>query len=393
MKPHLPTRRGLLLGLSASATLGPAALALAAAPGERRLVVVILRGALDGLAAVQPYGDPRCAELRGELALPEPGQEGGLLDLGGHFGLHPAMPQLHAMYAANQMTVIHAVSGPYRTRSHFEGQDLLESGVADRRLESGWLNRAVQGLSAPQGARPALSVGIEVPLLLRGDARVGSYAPAAFTTPAPDLYARLVTMTRDDSVLGPAMVEGLRARGFAEAVLNGEAPPSDRRNAFPTLARAAGRLLAAADGPRVAALELNGWDTHAWQAARLVPPLRALDDGLAALRDALGAAWARTAVLVMTEFGRTVRINGTRGTDHGTGGVAFVAGGAVAGGRIAGDWPGLGDLHQDRDLMPANDIRAVALALLRDHMRLPRAALARAFPGGAVTPMAGLVRG
>lgn len=391
MTSHLPTRRGLLLGLAAAATLGPASLALAAGAGDRRFVVVILRGALDGLAAVQPYGDPRCAELRGELALPEPGQEGGLRDLGGHFGLHPAMAQMHAMYAANELAILHAVAGPYRTRSHFEGQDLLESG-SDRRLTSGWLNRAVQGMADAGDARAALAVGIEVPLLLRGPAHVGAYAPPAFTAPQPDLYARLAALTQPDPVIGPAMAEGLRARGFSAAVLNGEAAPPDRRNAFAVLARAAGRLLAAPEGPRIAALELNGWDTHAYQAQRLAAPLRMLDEGLGALRDALGPAWARTAVLVMTEFGRTVRVNGTRGTDHGTGGVAFVAGGAIAGGRIAGDWPGLRDLHQDRDLMPANDLRAVALALLRDHLRLPTAARTRAFPGASVDPIPRLIR-
>lgn len=370
MTSHLPTRRGLLLGLAAAATLGPTSLALAAGAGDRRFVVVILRGALDGLAAVQPCGAPRCAELRGELALPEPGQEGGLRDLGGHFGLHPAMAQMHAMYAANELAILHAVAGPYRTRSHFEGQDLLESG-SDRRLTSGWLNRAVQGMADAGDARAALAVGIEVPLLLRGPAHVGAYAPPAFTAPQPDLYARLAALTQPDPVIGPAMAEGLRARGFSAAVLNGEAAP---------------------EGPRIAALELKGWDTHAYQAQRLAAPLRTLDEGLGALRDALGPAWAGTAVLVMTEFGRTVRVNGTRGTDHGTDGVAFVAGGAIAGRRIAGDWPGLRDLHQDRDLMPANDLRAVALALLRDHLRLPTAARARAFPGASVDPIPRLIR-
>ena len=391
--------RRSLLGLGVAAALGGARLAFAttAAPAtEARLVVVLLRGALDGLAAVPPYGDADYARHRGELAMAEPGQEGGALDLGGRFGLHPRLARLHGLYAANQALVFHAVAGPWRSRSHFEAQDLLEAG-AEQRLESGWLNRALAALpaEAPGASRRGLAVGVDVPLLLRGATRVGSFAPAGAGRVEASLWAELALLHDTDPLLGPAFHEGLRARGFSHAVLEGTAPPPGNRNAFPALAAAAGRLLAAANGPRVATLETTGWDTHAFQPARLLGPLGLLDEGLAALHQELGAAWAQTAVLVLTEFGRTVRVNGTRGTDHGTAGCAFLAGGAVAGGRVLADWPGLAEaqLFQNRDLAPTQDLRGIAKGLLRDHLRLPAAALEQAFPGSTgVAPLSGLLR-
>ena len=402
VRPHASmrlTRRSALLGLSTACVLGRSALALAAAPTDRRLVVVLLRGALDGMAAVVPYGDPDLAALRPGLVGSGsggsgPGQPGGALDLGGFFGLHPALAGLHGLYGAGQMLAVHAVAGPTRSRSHFDAQDCLESG-ADRRMDSGWLNRAVMAIP---GRHPgALAVGVQVPLLLRGPAAVGTYAPPASAAPAPELLARIADLVHEDPLLGPAVAEGLRDRGFSHDTLMGMEKPAAGGNPFAALAGAAGRLLAAADGPRVAAMEVGGWDTHANQAGRLVGPLRALDAGLLALRDGLGAAaWAQTAVLVMTEFGRTARVNGTGGTDHGTGGAAFVLGGAVAGGRVLADWPGLGAgrLHEDRDLAPTADLRAVAAGLLTGHLGVPAAALAGVFPGwGGTAGMGGLLRG
>lgn len=386
-----------LLGFGASFALGGARLALAAGPGgEARFVVVLLRGALDGLAAVPPYADPDYARHHGEIALPEPGKEGGALDLGGRFGLHPKLARLHGMYTANQALVVHAVAGPWRSRSHFEAQDLLEAG-ADHRMDSGWLNRALRSMGPETGqTRRGLAVGVEVPLLLRGPAPVGAFAPQGQAHVETNLLAELAALHEQDALLGPAYAEGLRARGYNAAVLAGREPPPGDRNGFPALAAAAGRLLAQADGPRVAAMDLVGWDTHAFQPARLMGPLGQLDAGLGALQDELGAAWAQTVVLVVTEFGRTVRVNGTRGTDHGTGGVAFLAGGAVAGGRVLVDWPGLAEdrLFQNRDLVPTRDLRALAKAVLGGHLKLPAQALEQAFPGSAgVAPERGLLRG
>ena len=390
------TRRRAILGLATSISIGRTSLAVASAPTDRRLVVVILRGALDGMAAVVPYGDANLAGLRGEIVPPPPGQPDGLLDLGGFFGLHPALGGLHDMYRANEALAVHAVAGPYRVRSHFEAQDYLESG-ADQRMTSGWLNRVVAALPAPTVPRPegqALAVGVSVPLLLRGPAQVANWAPHGFAQPAPELYATIAAVNQHDPVIGPAIAEGLRARGFSAAVLDGEAEVNDK-NAFPALARAAGEILRAVDGPRIAALEICGWDTHSRQANRLTGPLKQLDAGLVALKTALGPAWAQTAVLVMTEFGRTARVNGTQGTDHGTGTVAFVLGGAVAGGQVQTTWPGLGigQLFENRDLAPTTDLRSVAKGMLAAHLGLDSQALSRVFPGSSsAQAVGGLIR-
>lgn len=394
--PHIsfsPTRRGFLLGLGASLVIGWTRAAFAQAPGDRRLVVIILRGAMDGLFVAQPYGDPGFRELRGPLALPEPGQEGGTLDLGGQYGLHPLFANLHGFYRQNQALVLHAVAGPYRSRSHFEAQDLLEGG-AEGRLTSGWLNRAIQAMPNPPEARAGLAIGTGVPLLLRGAAPVGSYSPPGLDRPSADLMYRLAALQGAEPRLATAFQEGMRSRGFTTGAL-GEPTNDPERGSFPRLAQVAGRLMSERNGPRVAALEVGGWDTHAQQAPRIQGPIRALDAGLQELRAALGENWARTAVLVVTEFGRTARVNGNAGTDHGTGGVAFLLGGAVAGGRVVADWPGVGQgrLFENRDLAATTDLRAVAKALLRDHLRLPERAVAAAFPGSdSVAPMRGLVR-
>ena len=387
------TRRSALLGLGAAFTLGRASLALAAAPTQGRLVVILMRGALDGMAAVAPYGDPALAGLRAELVPGAVGTEGGMLDLGGFYGLHPAMSQAHALFQAGELLPVHAVAGHYRSRSHFEAQDFMESG-ADHRMTSGWLNRAVLAMAKPSGPEAALAVGMTTPLLMRGPAEIGSWAPPSFSRPDPDLYARIAAMNQADLVTGPAITEGMRDRGFSRTTLADVEKPKNAY-AFPALAAMAGKLLAAPDGPRVAALELGGWDTHAAQMQRLAGPLGQLDAGLAALKANLGDAWQQTAVLVMTEFGRTARMNGTKGTDHGTGTVAFVAGGRVTGGRVLANWPGLGpdQLLEQRDLQPTMDLRSLAKGLLLSHLGLSPAALGSVFPDSeGAAPTTGLLR-
>jgi uncharacterized protein (DUF1501 family) len=389
--PFTITRRAALLGLGAAFSLGRASLALAAAPTENRFVVVLLRGAMDGMSAVQPYGDPDCASVRGSLALAEPGGAPGettLLDLGGFYGMHPQLANLHAMYKAGSALIVHAAAGHYRSRSHFEAQDYLECG-ADQRLASGWLNRAVAAMPAQPGRDLALSMGVAAPLLLRGPATVAAWAPEHFgQTPPGEFYDRLLALSHHDPVIGPALAEGIRQRGMSPGDLAGG-------HGAVVLAGAAGRLLAAPNGPRVAALELAGWDTHSAQAQRLKQQFKALDEAMGALQAGLGDAWPRTAVLLVTEFGRTAHINGTQGTDHGTGGVAFLLGGAVAGGRVRADWPGLGSgrLFEDRDLQPTTDVRAIAKGVLASHLGLGAAGLDAAFPGsGDAQPLGGLVR-
>ncbi len=395
------TRRAILGGMGCGAflgSLGPA-FAVAGAPTERRLVVVILRGALDGLAAVPPYTDAEYRHLRGALALPE---KDGLLDLDGRFGLHPSLSPLHALYRAGEMTALHAVATPYRSRSHFDGQDILENGVTGARdLKDGWLNRAL-GLIG--GERIGLAVGQSVPLILRGEVPVASWAPPEMPAADSDFLSRLSVLYASDAVFGPALRQGLHAQAMADNALGdtreGQGRMSGERmyGRFPrpqplsATAQAVGRLLAAQGGARVAVIELGGWDTHANQGVlngQLANRLRDLGEGLAALKPALGSAWRETAIAVVTEFGRTVAVNGTNGTDHGTGAAAFLLGGAVTGGRVIARWPGLGtsQLYEGRDLVPTLDLRSLMKGLLIDHLGLPADGVERVvFPDSRSAP-------
>jgi uncharacterized protein (DUF1501 family) len=351
-----------------------------------RFVVVLLRGGLDGLSAVTPYGDRRLADLRPHLLLPEPGDDGGLLDLGGFWGLHPALVNLHALYAAGEMLAFHAVAGPYRTRSHFEALNLLET-LAEGST-TGWLNRAAAALESGSDFAPALAVGAVQPPILLGEASVGSWVPRGPRRPSDGFYDALAALRSDE----PAIARAVDQRRFADAALAGR--ESVRGTRFFELASVAGRLLAAHGGPRIALLESEGWDTHACQGAVLARALRELDHGLGALKSSLGDAWADTVALVMTEFGRTVRGNGTGGTDHGTGSVAFVLGGRVAGGAVRADWPGLAaaDLYENRDLPPTTDLGSLAKGLLVGHLGFDNDALARVLPGSGPIATSQLLR-
>ncbi len=394
------SRRTTLLGLSAL-SFARFKLALADAPGDRRFVVVLLRGALDGMSAVVPYGDANLVALRPELIPAAPGQVGGMFDLGGFYGLNPAMPGVYAMYKAGEALPIHAVAGPYRTRSHFEAQDLLQLGTENTGITSGWLNRVLAELPARNGASlRGLAAGLGTPLLLQGPTRVAGYAPPNFATPSADLYARIQALNAGDHLIAPAIAAGLAAEAFDANVMSDDAAsaPGDapkRGGSFPAMATEVGLLLAAQDGPRIAAFQLEGWDTHGNQVPGLKGPLTGLDQGLANLKTALGPAWRHTAVLVMTEFGRTAAMNGTKGTDHGTATAAFILGGAVNGGQVRATWPGLApaQLFEARDLAPTMDIRSVAKGALKSHLNLSNAALARIFPSSAdAAPLANIIR-
>jgi uncharacterized protein (DUF1501 family) len=392
------TRRALIAGVSAvslSALVPPGLRVAFAAPAtDRRLVVIILRGALDGLAAVPPYADPEYREQRGALAMAEPGSGDGALDLDGRFGLHPALKPLHEMYRRRELVVCHAVATPYRSRSHFDGQDLLENGAGSPHgAKDGWLNRALALYGGGQGT--GLAVGQAVPLILRGDVPVGAWAPRALPRVEDDFLLRLAALYRDDRLLGPAFAEVTRAQEMGDEVMRnaGDEKQGLRgAKALPHLMGAVGQLLADPKGARVAVLESGGWDTHANQGlltGRLATNFTALADALEALRTAMGPLWGKTAVIAATEFGRTVRPNGTGGTDHGTAGVAFLMGGGVAGGRVVTKWPGLAPaaLYEGRDLAPTADTRALFKAALADHLGLPEAEIERrVFPGSGASP-------
>jgi uncharacterized protein (DUF1501 family) len=408
---HQPSRRALLL---ASGTLFAWAHLpkLARAEGrDPRMLTIILRGALDGLATVMPVGDPDWVALRGDNALTLEGKTPAL-KLDDFFALNPAMPNLYRMFKANEAVIVHAAATPYRERSHFDGQDVLESGLPRPSASaSGWLNRALSSLAPggridPNGSK-AFGVGPVTPLVVRGAAPVLSWAPRRLMPASADTVQRLLDLYRHTdpqlaSVLeGNAGLTAIARSGNMDdkpgAANNGSAIEQVRAY-FAEVAGTAAKFLAQSDGPRVGALALDGWDTHYNEGianGRLSQLLGALDAALGSVETNMGPAWRENVVVLVTEFGRTARINGTDGTDHGTATVALLAGGALKGGRVVADWPGVkrANLFEDRDLRATTDLRAVLKGLLKDHLRVDDHALAAdVFPGsGGVEAMAGLV--
>jgi uncharacterized protein (DUF1501 family) len=387
--------------------------------GSARLVVVILRGALDGLAAVPPYADPHYAGLHRELAISAPGAVDGALLLDNTFGLHPSFVFLHERYLAGELVVFNAVASPYRDRSHFDGQNVLENGLTKPLgTADGWLNRALASLprtNAGIGGERAVAISQNVPLILRGDAPVMSKSPQASAEVDEDLLARLADLySKDDwfsarlsAAVQTDKLAGSGADMASQSVMSGpQAMASPQNGVKPAavdrvsgIARMAATLMRSDGGPEVAVIEASGWDTHANQGGAkgaLAQRLAGLDTALRVLADELGPLWPQTAVLVVTEFGRTAAMNGTRGTDHGTGGCAFLAGGAVRGGRVIADWPGLAPaaLLDNRDLRPTLDLRSAFKAVLDEHMHVDAKTLAtRIFPDSSgARPLQGLMR-
>ena len=403
--PRTPSlsRRGLLSAAGAAfAFASIPRWASASTARDPRLVVVILRGALDGLCALAPIGDPDYADLHRDLALRWDGEHAALR-LDDFFGLNPAMTNFARLYEAKQALMVHATATNYRERSHFDGQDVLESGMlAPGHTDSGWLNRAVAAL--PNGERAvsarALAVGYTAPLVVRGPAPILGWAPSGLTPPTADLIDRLTNLYgQTDPELARALQAGLDADRMANRQgMDALKPGGDVALQMKKAALGAARLMNADDGPRIGALAIDGWDTHAAEGGatgRLAQLLGGLDGVFAAFEGELGPRWRDTVVVAITEFGRTARINGTVGTDHGTGTVAFLAGGALAGGRVVADWPGLktADLYEARDLKPTTDLRAVLKGVLAEHLGLSADVLARSvFPDTiGVKPMSGLI--
>jgi uncharacterized protein (DUF1501 family) len=406
---HAPSRRELI---AASGVLfaWPFLPRVARAEGrDPRLMVVVLRGALDGLALAAPVGDPDWIKLRGDKALTLDGKAPGL-PLDSFFALNPAMPNLHRLYKANQAIVVHATCTPYRDRSHFDGQDVLESGFAKPAMAaSGWLNRAFAAIEpeARIDRKGALGVGPVVPLVVRGPAPVLSWTPQRIAPASEDTLMRLIDLYQhSDPALARVLQGRLGLMHLASAGNMDALTPAQReqlaglaatRAYFAEAAGTAAKFMARAEGPRVGALSFNGWDTHIDEGAvggRLGNLLGALDGALAAIETGMGATWNETVVMLVTEFGRTAHINGDNGTDHGSGTVALLAGGALKGGRVVADWPGLkeSDLFEKRDLKATTDLRGVLKGVLKDHLRIDDKVLANAiFPdSAAIAPTAGL---
>ena len=396
----MTSRRALLLGGASFAAWAYLPKFARAADGrDPRLIVVILRGALDGLATVAPVGDPDYAGLHGAIALTPDGPHAAVM-LDSFFALHPSMPEFARMYRDKHAAIIHAVATPYRDRSHFDGQDVLESGYAGPgRVQSGWLNRALEALPRGERVTRALAVGPTTPLVLRGAAPTVGWSPVALPQADDDTAMRLVELYRHrDAALASALSQGLQLDKAAQGDEMKPKPGANGPAAMPQVARGAAKLMSADDGPRIAALAFDGWDTHANEGGpvgRLAQLLSGLDGALTEFEGGLGERWRDTVVVIATEFGRTARINGTDGTDHGTATVALLAGGALKGGRVIADWPGLKtvNLYESRDLKPTTDLRAVLKGLLKDHLRADERLLAdNVFPGSAaVKPVAGLV--
>lgn len=400
-------RHALCLMLGATSLAIPAA-AFGAAT-DNRLVVFLLRGALDGLHAVPAFGDPAYSSARNGLALQTPGGADRAFALDGMFGLHPRLQTLHSLYNAGEMTVLHAVATAYRERSHFDAQNVLETGARTAfARNSGWLNAAMAALPPARTAaraEKAIAMGGQAPLILRGSSSVATWSPSPLPDANTDTVQRLMSLYQsNDEALANALDGAIAANAIAANAIAGEAGMMGAggragRQVAPA-AKAAAAFLNQPNGPVAAVIEVGGWDSHVNQGqegGQIATLLGLLDQGVATLKADLGPRWAQTAVLIVTEFGRTVAANGNRGTDHGTGAVAFLLGGAVRGGRVIADWPGLARnaLYEGRDIRPTTDLRAVMKGVLGDHLGVPRARLdADIFPESvAVNPMQGLMRG
>ncbi len=387
--------KGAVYGCSLAASPLVTPVSFAATPGEGRLVVIILRGAMDGLGVVTPYGDPDFSTLGRPLV----DLDGGALDLDGRFALHSALGGLAPLWTAGELGFIHAVSTPYRDkRSHFDGQDQLEAGVgpSSEMPQDGWLNRVVQALPGAHSDM-AYAIGSDPFLILKGDAPVSRWTPEADLHLSPQALDLTQRVMASDPAMSAALAsafdladrdgDGLAftgdSRQMMAAMRDDMMSPAQRRAAGATLAQFAGERLR--NDARIACYSLTGWDTHKGQERVLPLALDQLQQSILTLKETLGAAaWGQTAVVAVTEFGRTARWNGTGGTDHGTGGAVVLAGGAVRGGRVVADWPGLAepDLYERRDLMPTRDTRAHLAWLLQGLFGLDRDELERSvFPG------------
>ena len=404
-------RRSILKNMAAAGALSiwdaPVRFAFAAVPTDRRLVVVILRGALDGLAAAPPHGDKDYQSVRGALAMPVNGT-GAVHDLDGFFGLHPSLTNMKGLYDGKELVVFHNICSPYRDRSHFDGQNVLESGgTSPHLLQDGWLNRALAPMGMATGDH-ALAIAQSPPLMLMGPAQTTSWMPAVMPAPNEVFLGQVRALYASDAVLRQSLDSALNLQAQAESAMDdlssqgmmGRPGKGGAYGDLTPLFQGAGKLLAAPGGPRVATLEASGWDTHVAEGTadgQLGRRLQALDAAIDAMRTAMGPeVWKKTAVVMATEFGRTVHPNGSGGTDHGTGGAAFLFGGAVAGGRVEAEWVGLKpeNLKDGRDQPARTDLRSLFKGVLAEQMGVANASLnGTIFPdSGSVQPLKGLIR-
>lgn len=368
--------------LGGAATFGFPAVRFARVASPGRLVFILLRGGFDGLAALVPYEDPAYASLRQQMAFARE----DLTPLEAGFGLAPGLAPLLDFWNRGELAALHAMAIPYRTRSHFDGQAVLETGLEQPEgAADGWLNRLLQIM---EGERSGIAVASGMPRSLTGAFSVQTWSPARLGVVNDDYLDRLHYLYQQDPVLLNRFEAAIQQQALTDGIIADERSMGRgaRGNRLDTLMRAAATLIRQPDNPNVAVMDVSGWDTHVNQGLKdgsLDRLLGALAGGLVTLRDELGDAWATTTVVVMTEFGRTAAPNGTRGTDHGTAGAGFVLGPLVAKSAVLADWPGLSPtaLYEGRDLRPTLDTRAVLKAAIAATFDLTSDQVHRVFPG------------
>ncbi len=355
----------------------------------KRLIVIFLRGAVDGLNVVVPYRETTYYEARPTIAIPQPGQTNGAIGLDGQFGLHPALASILPLWQQGNLAFVHSSGSLDPTRSHFDAQDNMER-AGTQTVHDGWMNRLLGSLS---GSNPiqAINVGDVTPRILSGRMPVatlalGRGAARPISLDKPQIAAAFDRLYAGHDRQSRAYQEGRVARKALLSDLDAETKMANNGAPLPNgFASDAQRLAQIMNkDPRVALafMALGGWDTHVNQNAQLARNLDQLGKGLATLQTTLGATYADTTILVMSEFGRTVHENGDRGTDHGHGNVMWLMGGGVRGGKVYGDWQGLTSdrLYQQRDLAITTDFRDVIATVLERHLQLPDSKLAQILP-------------
>lgn len=368
-------KNGLFIGCCAAASPAFSPMAFAAVPGDQRLVVIILRGGMDGLDVIQPHGDPMLKKLRPNFKI---GPAQGAISLSNMFSLHPSLSGLRPLWNAGELSFAHAVSTPYRDkRSHFDGQDLLEAGTGPRLplplTQTGWLNRMVQAMPRVT-TETAYNVGADAGIILRGAAKSSDWNPDVTMQLNSSGVQLLKSVCGKDALFLHALDRAVAISSSSKMTSN------DSESAVRYAKFIAGKLKAQS---RIASFSISGWDTHADQAGQLPGALKALASAILTLKNDLGpAVWRKTTVMAMTEFGRTVHVNGSGGTDHGTGGALIMAGGTLKGKTVHGKWPGLSNLYQNRDLLPTADIRVYPAWAIHKLFGVSRARIESAiFPG------------
>ena len=385
-------------------------------PDNKRLIVVFLRGAVDGLSVVTPYSEGVYYQARSSIALARPGQDGGVLDLDGHFGLNPNLAPLMPLWQSGKLAFVQASGSPDPTRSHFDAQDYMESGTPGRKgTPDGWLNRLLgaeppmmiqASAGAHAGVTRGISVGATLPRIWAGPNPVANIANgAAATRPTlldrPQVSQAFDALYSGDDAMSRAYRESQQSRAEVNEAMTPAAMDREQMaanngaplpNGFPDDAARLAQLMRRDPNVQIAFLALGGWDTHVNQGGakgQLANRLQPLGQGLAELATRLGPTFDDTTILVISEFGRTVRQNGTGGTDHGHGNVMWALGGGVAGGKVYGRWPGIdaSSLNEGRDLAVTTDFRQVLAGVCAHNLGLSDNKLGAVFPGFAATPL------